>query len=262
MNSSCKVIIMKRFLRLALVLFCAALIAAVYTANVNAATISRSVTAGLDDAEEHLDGGTPGNVDVTSSDIELAVDGPPDPRQLVGLRFTNITIPRGALIQNAAIQFMVDETDTEADTDVRIFGELAPNSAQFAATPMNITARTRTSSSVVWNDIPVWTNPGTGDCTANCPAGPDQRTPNIASVLQQIVNQPGWTSGNALSILIEPDPLADNTGERTAVSADRALGTPGLQAPTLLIEFIPEPTSCVLALVAAFAGALARRRRA
>ena len=33
-------------------------------------------------------------------------------------------------------------------------------------------------------------------------AGADQRTPNLAAVLQEIVDRPGWTAGNSLVIII------------------------------------------------------------
>jgi hypothetical protein len=70
---------------------------------------------------------------------------------------------------------------------------------------------------VLWDDIPVWTVPGQ--------SGPDQRTPNLASIIQEIVNQPGWASGNALSIFIAPDPIDDNTMERTASAFEENAAT-------------------------------------
>ena len=45
-------------------------------------------------------------------------------------------------------------------------------------------------------------------------AGPDQQTPNIAAVVQEIVNRSGWSNGNSLVIIIY------GTGERTAESYD------------------------------------------
>jgi hypothetical protein len=45
-------------------------------------------------------------------------------------------------------------------------------------------------------------------------AGPDQRTPDITSIVQEIVKRPGWSSGNALVIIIT------GTGERVAESYD------------------------------------------
>ncbi|GJL80244.1 MAG: hypothetical protein NPINA01_32330 [Nitrospinaceae bacterium] len=43
-------------------------------------------------------------------------------------------------------------------------------------------------------------------------AGPDQRTPDITAVIQEIVDQGGWVSGNSLAVIIS------GTGERVADS--------------------------------------------
>ncbi len=43
-------------------------------------------------------------------------------------------------------------------------------------------------------------------------AGPEQRTLNIASVIQEVVNRLGWASGNSLVVIIT------GTGKRTAES--------------------------------------------
>jgi len=44
--------------------------------------------------------------------------------------------------------------------------------------------------------------------------GAAQRTPELASVVQEIVNGAGWTSGNALALIVT------GTGERVAESYD------------------------------------------
>ncbi len=46
----------------------------------------------------------------TSSDLELVFD---TSNQVVGMRFVNLTIPKGATIVNAYLQFKVDETSSE-----------------------------------------------------------------------------------------------------------------------------------------------------
>ncbi len=56
-----------------------------------------------------------------------------------------------------------------------------------------------------WNPV-AWTTKGE--------AGPDQQTPDIASIIQEIVNPLGWSSGNSLVIIIT------GTGQRTAESFD------------------------------------------
>jgi hypothetical protein len=52
--------------------------------------------------------------------------------------------------------------------------------------------------------VPAWQTVGA--------AGPGQLTPNLASVLQEVVNRPGWASGNALSVIVT------GTGRRAAES--------------------------------------------
>jgi len=258
---------MKRFLRPSLLVLGGIFFLSAPSVSVNAITIVRPIMDRLDDAEEGLEPAGLGTMDVTSSDIELHSDGPPNDRQWVGLRFVDIGIPQGAIITNATVQFMVDETDTENPTNVTILGELAPNSTQFTTTAFDISSRPMTLSAVQWNNIPLWSNPpgDTGDCDGGCDAGPAQRTPDLTPIVQEIVNQPAWMAGNALSILIRP-PVGDGPAvlmERTAVSFNRAADNPtlGLQPPILTIEYIPEPTSLALVAVAGFSLALLRRRR-
>ena len=45
-------------------------------------------------------------------------------------------------------------------------------------------------------------------------AGPNQRTPNLASILQEIMNRPGWSPGNAIVLVIT------GTGSRNAAAFD------------------------------------------
>jgi PKD repeat protein len=67
-------------------------------------------------------------------------------------------------------------------------------------------------------------------------AGPDQRTPNIALVIQEIVGRTGWSSGNALAIIIT------GSGERTAESYN---GHPA-GAPLLHVEYDEPPAVTIL----------------
>src|SRR4030095_11313804 len=65
--------------------------------------ITSQVSASADDAEEPLTGGL---TDLNSSDLELGADGTTSQR--VGMRFNNLTIPQGAFITNAYVEFEVD----------------------------------------------------------------------------------------------------------------------------------------------------------
>ncbi|WP_026903179.1 hypothetical protein [Pedobacter glucosidilyticus] len=83
---------------------CAALLALSISVNaqVNRTLVFRP-SAGSDDAGETVAGGsgTVGQMDLGSSDLELMTDG--TKKQTIGIRFTNVTVPQGAVIQSAFI---------------------------------------------------------------------------------------------------------------------------------------------------------------
>jgi len=151
---------------------------------------------------------------LTSSDLELVFD---DTNQLVGLRFAAAPIPQGASIQNAWIQFQVDETDSVA-TALTIRGQASDNALTFTTAAGNVSSRPTTAAAVGWIP-PAWTTVGQ--------AGPDQRTPNLSLVISEIVGRAGWASGNALAIVIT------GTGVRTAEAVN------GGSPPVLHVEYTP-----------------------
>ncbi|MEE8450603.1 MAG: Ig-like domain-containing protein, partial [Thermoguttaceae bacterium] len=175
-----------------------------------AGTLDVRVADGTDDAEEEGSG----KVSLRSSDLELTFD---DDHQTVGMRFVGVDLPTSAIVTNAYVQFQVDETDS-IETTLTIRGEATGDALTFTSTAGSITARPTTTAAVAWSPDP-WLTVGE--------AGLDQRTPNIAAILQEIIAQPGWFSGNALAILIE------GTGVRTAESYN---GQPEA-APLLHIEY-------------------------
>jgi hypothetical protein len=65
--------------------------------------------------------------------------------------------------------------------------------------------------------------------------GPDQATPDIAAVIQEIVNQDGWASGNALVLIISDDSANPSQGIRCAEAG------PGDDAALLSIEYTEAP---------------------
>jgi hypothetical protein len=190
----------------------------------NVATVSLTISAAVDiqiahsrdDAEERSDG----SIGKGSNDLELVFnqEGPGNSgNQTVGLRFNGVNIPQGSHINNAYIQFTAEDT-TSNTTVLLIEGEATDNSPIFAKSAFNISSRPRTAASVGWSPAP-WLTLGQ--------AGPDQRTDNIAPVIQEIVNRSGWSSGNSLVIIIT------GSGDRVAESynGDKAA------APRLHIEF-------------------------
>jgi hypothetical protein len=169
------------------------------------------VAVGADDAEESSNG----HISLNSSDLELGVnDGEAQP---VGIRFTGVNIPQGATIDSAYIQFKVDETSTGASL-LTIRGEASDNADTFVNVVGDVTSRPTTAVFTSWSPAS-WTTVGA--------TGADQRSTDIGSAIQEIVNRPGWVQGNALAIIIV------GTGERVAESynGDQA------GAPLLHIEY-------------------------
>ena len=179
-------------------------------------TVEVRVTASSDDAEESSSGG----VSRTSSDLELVYAGSD---QTVGMRFTGVDIPQGANIVNAYVQFQVDETSSGA-TSLTIEGEDIDNAPTFTSSSGNISSRLRTLANVSWSPV-AWNTVGE--------AGPDQQTPDMSPIVQEIVNRSGWSSSNSLVVIIT------GTGERVAESYNGDQSG----APLLHLEYMTNATN-------------------
>jgi secreted PhoX family phosphatase len=186
-------------------------------------TIVRNVLAGTDDAEECIPGGsgTVGAMDLTSSDLEIMLDGTKN--QLIGIRFGNIDIPQGATINRAYIQFANKGDKAPVMGDAYITGEAADNAATFTGTAFNISGRTQVADSVTWTG----STDASWGTTAGGAAGALQRTPDIKTIVQAIVNRAGWVSGNALVMMLK------GTGVRNTYSYDGSASS----APKLIVEY-------------------------
>jgi len=175
------------------------------------------ITFDADDVEEEVPGGS---VDFSSSDLEMPYEGEGQATpQVIGLRFLNVNIPKGAGVSNAYIEFTVDE-DKGATEPVSLIieGELSPDAAGFSSTAI-VTNRPATTEKVVW--VPEnWIN-----------VGDVHQTVNIAPVINDIIQQPGWAKGNALVIIIRDDPDNPSIGLRCAEAG------PGDDSAMLHIEW-------------------------
>ena len=167
------------------------------------------VAQSTDDAEEEV---ADGSMYLTSSDLELISDG--STAQLVGIRFQSIDIPQGTTILSAVLEFETDETNSGA-TSVTIEGEDIDDAPTFTSSNSNISNRTRTTASVAWNSIPAWNT-----------VSERHQSPDITSIVQEIVDRGGWSAGNDMVFIIT------GSGERTAESFNGE----SANAPILRIE--------------------------
>ena len=180
-----------------------------WSALADAEKLDYQIAATNDDAEEEV---SSGNMYRNSSDLELIADG--STNQLIGLRFQNIQIPQGTTIVSAVLEFETDETNSGA-TSVTIEGEDINDAPQFGNGNSNISNRARTSASVDWNSIPAWNT-----------VSERHQSPDITSIVQEIVDRGGWSAGSDMVFIIT------GSGERTAESYDGEASN----APILRIE--------------------------
>ena len=88
-------------------------------------------------------------------------------------------------------------------TELTLHAELAGDAVAFTEIRENISVRQRTAASVNWSAEP-W--------EVALERSVRQRTPDLAALIQEVVDRPDWNEGNALVLLIS------GSGERLAVS--------------------------------------------
>ena len=189
--------------------------------------VSTRVIDFRDDAEEEITGPNAGNVFRSSSDLEFGNQNGVE--QWVGLRFQNLAIPMGSTINSATIQLTATTTDV-GTLNIPIFGELSPDTVEFGdLTPL--TTRPLTAAHVQWNVDPWFP----GD------SGPNTTPPDLSTIVKEIVDLNGWSSGNSMVFLFQNDAL--DSSERIAVSFD---GNPSMSA-LFTVDFtppsVPEPST-------------------
>lgn len=196
-------------------------------------TFQQNIQSSTDDAEEKFDGSY---VTTSSSDIEMVYDSwNSQGLQTLGLRFDNVTIPANALITNAYLQFTADGSSS-GNLTMSIHGEDVANSAAFINSTGNISNRSATTANVSWSPSSSWSNDQ---------AGTNQRTPDLSSIISEIITSNGWQNGNPITFVITGN--GDDSNRRKAYSFDE---DPNKSAK-LVIEYTSQSnvdlaiTSCI-----------------
>lgn len=194
-----------------------------YTPPSPSVAIDLTVGASADDAFES----SAGVVSITSTPLGN-VD---DTNEWGGVRFANVTVPKGATVTQAILSFGIGNV-TEAEPDHTFYGDDADNSGQFTTGANDISGRTRTTANVTWSEANLHYT------TAGTPPTPMlyRSMPDIKTIIQEIVDRPGWVSGNALSIVFQGS--ADANRDLNIVSYD---GTPS-NAAYLSITYTAPPS--------------------
>ncbi|WP_144393276.1 pilus assembly protein [Pleionea sediminis] len=177
-----------------------------------------TVSANWDDVTQELKPGNNGRVLPYEPYLEMgAVD-----QELTGLRFQNVNIPQGAKITKATITFSSYKGSDNKTGNFRIYGNRLANAPDFSAAPP--ANRALTASAVSW-EPGVWE---AVDLDADPEAPPETySTPDLTSVVQEIVNLGTWCGGNSMSFLIA------GNGYHPVMAYEQS----SLQAPRLRVEF-------------------------
>jgi hypothetical protein len=108
-----------------------------------------------------------------------------------GLRFSGVSVPRGATITQAILR--VKSYQAASNTlYLKVSGEATDNPGGFESASVRPSVRVKTVAQVDW-DPGAWTSGGWYE------------SPDLKTVLQEIVNRSGWVSGNALVLLLADD---------------------------------------------------------
>jgi len=108
------------------------------------------------------------------------------------MRFISIDLANGILLSSADIHMYLTSGSTNP-VNLDIYVELSDNAAALASGADFLT-RTWSTEKVNWA----------------VPAGTDQTTPDISTLVELIASRPGWVSGNAMQFLFVPTAASPN----------------------------------------------------
>lgn len=114
----------------------------------------------------------------------------------VFLRFDNVSIPAGAEISSAVVRFTADGASAGATCNVQIYFEDEDD----PDAPTNRTDQMGRdlTSAVAWNSIGAWSDGVTYD------------SPELYTILQNVIDRAGWNSGQALIVHIRDNASSSN----------------------------------------------------
>ena len=151
-----------------------------------------------------------------------------------GMRFTNITIAQGATIDTAKLTLRARFSEGGTVVRTRISAEDVDDAITFADNKATFDTRwaNRTTARVDWDAIPAWTS------------GTDYDSPEIKTVIQEIVDRGGWVSGQDMVIFWDDFDDRSTHNLNTARSAYSYDGS-AANAPKLVITWTPPPVGGV-----------------
>ena len=187
------------------------------------------IQSGSDDAEEFLSfvnqfydaGGT----QIGSGDLDFTWDTAFDVEVLVGLRFANVSVPRNAVVTDASIAF-TRQAAGRGQVTLRFEGEASDDAPTFidGSANENISARSRTNEFVDWSITDPWVE-----------APETEVTPNLSTIVNEIIQRDGWQADNALAFII----TSENSDADNYRRADSFEANPDTAPVLSLTYYVP-----------------------
>lgn len=199
---------------------------------INVGQYTKSVSLPIKDGDDDVEETEGGALYMNSSDLEMVYDDfehvshIPNGNQLIGLRFQNVNIPKGAIVTNTYLQFRSDETNSY-DSELLISAEYVGSSASFENNfTSNISARTLSPVTSLWLPYP-WKSKDSWEI--------EQQTSQLNLILQSLIDRSDWEAGNNVSFIIKGrgSSLKDEKAKRVADSYE---GSPNFP-PTLVYTY-------------------------
>ncbi len=189
-------------------------------------TLSVQVAASADDAQVRYDGAVWQFSLVAVANRIGNIDGT-HKRYGCGLRFANnITIPQGSTVNSCVIRFVPDGDYSENTVRCKIWGDKISDAPAFSTladyeerfgTPVGEKTGRKTTAYVTWDTVGIWQNLIS------------TTSPDISTILQELIDQPTWISGNAVVLYVEDhDDLSTGGAYRQAYSFDASVIAPYL----------------------------------
>jgi hypothetical protein len=122
-------------------------------------------------------------------------------------RFANLTVPAGAEIDAAVIRLIASGIDSTS-VDLNVYFEAADNVTS-PTSGADANGRPLTSA-IAWSSVPSFTS------------GNNYDTPEVKTILQDVIDRPGWASGQAIGVHIIDN---GSTGRRRVASYEHGTYT-------------------------------------
>lgn len=146
---------------------------------------AKAIAAGSDDARQNVT-----TMDLTNAFTVSIINA----TDYAGFRFTNVTIPQGSTINSATLNTYLSSSSFD-DIDARIYCQDIDDAGTFTSAASDISNRTPTTAYTAWQV----TNMGVGWETS----------PDFAAAVQEVIERPGWASGNDLAVILDNQTAVD-----------------------------------------------------